>query len=189
MVLFYYSMRTWSELNGKSITELIYVHSKLMIVDDRRCIIGSANVNDRSLLGSRDSEVALLVEDNEFVDGLLNRKQCKVGKFCSTLRKRLFKEFLGEFSSGGDSCGLLNGHNLSRKRACSQTYNNINREISNLSDDQKLNQSSQSNVVIDFTDPCSDDFYKQVLLKFAAQNTRIYDMVKKLLFLENFLIF
>ncbi len=36
-------------------TEIIYVHSKLMIVDDRFMIIGSANINDRSLLGSRDS--------------------------------------------------------------------------------------------------------------------------------------
>lgn len=28
-----------------------------MIVDDRTTLIGSANINDRSLLGSRDSEV------------------------------------------------------------------------------------------------------------------------------------
>ena len=37
----------------------IYVHSKVMIVDDRRALIGSCNINDRSLLGSRDSEVSL----------------------------------------------------------------------------------------------------------------------------------
>ncbi len=41
-------------------TEIIYVHSKLMIVDDRYMIIGSANINDRSLLGSRDSELAMI---------------------------------------------------------------------------------------------------------------------------------
>lgn len=35
----------------------VYVHSKLMIIDDRAAIIGSSNINDRSLLGSRDSEV------------------------------------------------------------------------------------------------------------------------------------
>jgi len=28
----------------------------LMIIDDRIALIGSANINDRSLLGSRDSE-------------------------------------------------------------------------------------------------------------------------------------
>jgi phosphatidylserine/phosphatidylglycerophosphate/cardiolipin synthase-like enzyme len=37
----------------------IYVHSKLMIIDDCMALIGSANINDRSLLGSRDSEVWL----------------------------------------------------------------------------------------------------------------------------------
>lgn len=38
----------------------VYVHSKIMIVDDCTTIIGSANINDRSLLGSRDSEVLSL---------------------------------------------------------------------------------------------------------------------------------
>lgn len=35
----------------------VYVHSKVMIIDDRVSFIGSSNINDRSLLGSRDSEV------------------------------------------------------------------------------------------------------------------------------------
>ena len=42
---------------GTPVTELIYIHSKLIIVDDKILICGSANINDRSLLGSRDSEV------------------------------------------------------------------------------------------------------------------------------------
>ena len=37
----------------------IYVHSKLMIVDDTHIIIGSANINQRSLDGNRDSEICL----------------------------------------------------------------------------------------------------------------------------------
>lgn len=56
--IFFFGLRTWGELNNNLITEIIYVHSKLMIVDDRACIIGSANINDRSLLGCRDSEVS-----------------------------------------------------------------------------------------------------------------------------------
>lgn len=51
------SLRTHGELLGTPCTELIYIHSKLMIVDDRLVICGSANINDRSLLGNRDSEV------------------------------------------------------------------------------------------------------------------------------------
>ena len=33
-----------------------------MIVDDTKVIIGSANINDRSLNGDRDSEIAVLIE-------------------------------------------------------------------------------------------------------------------------------
>ena len=47
---------------------MVYVHTKVMIVDDRRMIIGSANINDRSLLGTRDSELALLIEDPNLKD-------------------------------------------------------------------------------------------------------------------------
>ena len=36
---------------GTPVTELVYIHSKLCIVDDRLVICGSANINDRSLLG------------------------------------------------------------------------------------------------------------------------------------------
>ena len=38
------------------------MHSKLLIADDRVVICGSANINDRSLLGKRDSEIAVIVE-------------------------------------------------------------------------------------------------------------------------------
>lgn len=36
-----------------------------MIVDDKKVILGSANINDRSLLGERDSEIAILIEDED----------------------------------------------------------------------------------------------------------------------------
>ncbi|KAK1365347.1 Phospholipase D [Heracleum sosnowskyi] len=38
---------------------MIYVHAKMMIVDDEYVIIGSANINQRSLDGARDSEIAM----------------------------------------------------------------------------------------------------------------------------------
>lgn len=38
---------------------MVYVHSKGMIVDDEYVIIGSANVNQRSLEGTRDTEIAM----------------------------------------------------------------------------------------------------------------------------------
>ncbi|XP_042508028.1 phospholipase D delta [Macadamia integrifolia] len=38
---------------------MIYVHAKGMIVDDEYVILGSANINERSLSGSRDTEIAM----------------------------------------------------------------------------------------------------------------------------------
>ncbi|KAH9566019.1 hypothetical protein CY35_04G109300 [Sphagnum magellanicum] len=38
---------------------MIYVHSKGMIVDDELVILGSANINQRSMDGSRDTEIAM----------------------------------------------------------------------------------------------------------------------------------
>ena len=38
---------------------MIYVHSKLMIVDDCWIILGSANLNERSMAGNRDSEICV----------------------------------------------------------------------------------------------------------------------------------
>lgn len=44
------------------VTEENYIHSKLLIVDDRTVLIGSANINDRSQMGDRDSEIAMFVD-------------------------------------------------------------------------------------------------------------------------------
>uniref|UniRef100_M8CG44 Phospholipase D n=1 Tax=Aegilops tauschii TaxID=37682 RepID=M8CG44_AEGTA len=38
---------------------MIYVHSKMMIVDDEYIIVGSANLNERSMAGNRDTEIAI----------------------------------------------------------------------------------------------------------------------------------
>jgi phospholipase D1/2 len=37
----------------------IYVHSKMMVVDDEYIILGSANINERSMAGDRDSEICV----------------------------------------------------------------------------------------------------------------------------------
>ena len=43
----------------QTMRQMIYVHSKMMIVDDAYIIVGSANINERSLSGTRDSEIAV----------------------------------------------------------------------------------------------------------------------------------
>lgn len=49
-----------------------------MIVDDRTAIVGSANINDRSMRGSRDSELCVVVRDKDEVDMLMDGKTFKV---------------------------------------------------------------------------------------------------------------
>ncbi|KAI3681680.1 hypothetical protein L6452_36483 [Arctium lappa] len=46
-------------LARKSRRFMIYVHSKGMIVDDEYVLIGSANINQRSMEGTRDTEIAM----------------------------------------------------------------------------------------------------------------------------------
>ena len=43
----------------KTLRHPIYVHSKLMVVDDDYIVVGSANINQRSLGGNRDSEICI----------------------------------------------------------------------------------------------------------------------------------
>ncbi|XP_048844406.1 phospholipase D1a [Brienomyrus brachyistius] len=91
-------LRTHAELEGRLVTELIYVHSKMLIVDDNTVIIGSANINDRSMLGKRDSEVALIVEDTEMVDSVMDGQEYRAGKFSLQLRLECFRMILGAFT-------------------------------------------------------------------------------------------
>jgi phospholipase D1/2 len=66
-----------------------------MVVDDRAAIIGSANINERSMLGSRDSEVAAVVRDTDMIQSTMNGNPYLVGRFPHTLRMRLMREHLG----------------------------------------------------------------------------------------------
>lgn len=50
-----YGLRTHGINNSQPFSEIIYIHSKLIIADDSHLICGSANINDRSMLGNRDS--------------------------------------------------------------------------------------------------------------------------------------
>ncbi|CAL5432202.1 unnamed protein product [Camellia sinensis] len=64
------------------------------MIDDCISLIGTANINDKSLLGSRDSEIGVLIEDKEFVDSCMGGKPWKAGNFSSSLRLTLWSEHL-----------------------------------------------------------------------------------------------
>ena len=91
----FYSLRNHGLFNGIPRTEIIYIHSKLMIVDDLYVICGSANINDRSMKGSRDSEFAVLIKERKSEISIMNGKRFKVAKFAKSLRRALMAEHLG----------------------------------------------------------------------------------------------
>jgi len=84
-------------LGERYVTEQIYVHTKLMVVDDLFALVGSANINDRSLLGSRDSEIAVLVADSTTekhdIDGSGHVKVTRT--FARHLRQEVWKKLFG----------------------------------------------------------------------------------------------
>ncbi|KAJ5098105.1 hypothetical protein N7532_005106 [Penicillium argentinense] len=77
------------------VSEELYVHSKVMIADDRIVICGSANLNDRSQLGDHDSEIAVIIEDFTPVQSSMNGKPWTASRFASSLRRELFRKHLG----------------------------------------------------------------------------------------------
>lgn len=68
---------------------MIYVHSKYMMIDDRFAIIGSANLNERSLNGGRDSEIAVGIWPSNDKDA------AEVVQECTKFRMSLLREHLG----------------------------------------------------------------------------------------------
>lgn len=90
------NLRSWQTLDKRPVTEQIYVHSKLLIADDRVAILGSANINDRSQLGDRDSELAIMVRDDASTKIKLDGIDLDVvSANIHDLRIRLWKKLFG----------------------------------------------------------------------------------------------
>ncbi|KAF3483297.1 phospholipase D Active site domain-containing protein [Arthroderma uncinatum] len=91
------------------VTEELYVHSKVMIADDRTVICGSANLNDRSQLGDHDSEIAVIIQDPSAMESKMNGQTYVVSQFATTLRRQLCRKHLGlirpqDFQRGDANC-------------------------------------------------------------------------------------
>ncbi|CAK9007785.1 Phospholipase D zeta 1 (PLDzeta1) (Phospholipase D p1) (AtPLDp1) (Phospholipase D1 PHOX and PX-containing domain protein) [Durusdinium trenchii] len=97
----FFGLRTWQGINShkggailgeaRLATELIYVHSKVLVVDDEACMIGSGNINDRSLSGGRDTEVSVVIEEPQTKVGAAGRP-----RFVHDYRMALFREHFGD---------------------------------------------------------------------------------------------
>lgn len=77
------------------VTEQLYIHSKLLIIDDRIVVCGSANINDRSMAGNHDSEIAMVIEEPPEFDSVVNGQPTKVSKFATSLRRYQMRKHLG----------------------------------------------------------------------------------------------
>ena len=77
------------------VQEELYIHAKLLIVDDRIVVCGSSNLNDRSQLGSHDSELSIVLEDTKVIDSTMDGVPFKAGYHAATLRRHLWREHLG----------------------------------------------------------------------------------------------
>ncbi|KAH7160840.1 putative phospholipase D [Dactylonectria macrodidyma] len=77
------------------VSEQLYIHTKLLIADDRVVICGSANLNDRSQLGNHDSEIAVVIEDPAMVDSVMDGQRYQVSRFAASLRRYIFRKHLG----------------------------------------------------------------------------------------------
>lgn len=133
------------------LTEQVYIHSKLMIVDDKTVICGSANLNDRSQLGSRDSEIAVIIEDTDLVDSRMNGMPYKASRYALTLRMQLFKEHLGLLNCGGGNDKMEREDSIGV-----DGYRNMRKE----------------DVVV--MDPLHNEFFYDIWNKTAEENTLIY---------------
>ncbi|VAH22268.1 unnamed protein product [Triticum turgidum subsp. durum] len=92
---------------------MIYVHAKTMIVDDEYVIVGSANINQRSMDGGRDSEIAM----GAYQPGYLASTNRPARGQVHGLRLALWQEHLGQAAGAAD---LLQPSSLACVRGVNQ---------------------------------------------------------------------
>lgn len=80
---------------GKFVQEELYIHGKVLIVDDDVVLCGSSNINDRSQIGVHDSELSIVMEDRRRVQSVMDGQPAEVGHHATTLRRFLWREHLG----------------------------------------------------------------------------------------------
>ncbi|KAF9961343.1 Phospholipase D1 [Mortierella alpina] len=144
----FYGLRNWAKFGEKFITEQVYIHAKMMIVDDRVAIIGSANINERSMLGNRDSEIAAVVRDQDYIDSTMNGVPYKVSRFAHTLRMNLMTEHLG-LPAGHD-------HHQPGHQGMAADFNET------------------PFTELDFVDPVHPAFFEDIWKHYAKSNTLIF---------------
>ncbi|PVH79759.1 phospholipase D/nuclease, partial [Cadophora sp. DSE1049] len=137
------------------VSEEVYVHSKLLIADDQVVIVGSANLEDRSMLGYRDSELAIVIEDPVMIDSRMDGEPFKASRFAASMRRNLFRKHLG----------LVSGQDPTKP---DENFLPVDK-FDNLYD-----WGSDSDLLVE--DPLSDTF-EELWSHTARTNTEVFDKV------------
>lgn len=174
----FFSLRTWGKLrHGQLTTEQVYIHGKVMVVDDRLAIIGSANINDRSQRGDRDSELAVVVQDTDMLDGRMAGEPFPVGRFAHTLRVRLMREHAGvDVDAMERSAGAEGGVPMSRAPGGGKTPS-ISRRSTQRGRWQAGSSDAPAVDAAAFSDPLAASFYEDTWCRVADYNTGVYRRV------------
>ncbi|CAG8466287.1 6453_t:CDS:10 [Ambispora leptoticha] len=161
------------DATGNYVTEELYIHTKLLIADDKYVIIGSANLNDRSQLGDHDSEIAAFIEDTDTINSELAGRPYKAAKFAATLRRTLFKEHLG----------LLKDHEHDKiTLKCHPPPHPFDPSVLTLTDEDKIVEDPVSDRFIEYWNSrarINTEAFREVFHCFPDDTVTTWDQYKK----------
>ncbi|WP_139156245.1 phospholipase D-like domain-containing protein [Superficieibacter electus] len=183
------NLRAWDNIGGVPVTEQVYVHSKLMIVDDRYVLVGSANINERSLKGDGDSELAVLVMDTEHCTQVMDDigTQTPVRQFAQDLRMNAWRKILGEAAGEVDLEKPASAACWRAIRARAKANTNIYDEVFDF-----IPKDQVTNMGVDVSDQPSDKSRKEDLMPaslwpvYMAGHNNPKEAMEQMPFSENF---
>lgn len=168
------------EIGRYVVTEQIYIHSKLIIVDDAVAIVGSANTNDRSLTGNGDTEIAAVVVDTEGVElrdlGAPGLK-VQTRKFARELRQQLWRKHFGFLVDSGEQGATGYFDSTTRAvRAKKLVPTPITHPPRVIMDQEKIARAGQVSWIKILERPC-DPVVVKAIQKIALDNSKAYEAV------------
>ena len=180
----FFSLRTWGRLqSGELVTEQIYLHDKIMIADDRLAIIGSANINERSQRGDRDSELACVVQDTDMLESTMAGNPYPVARFAHTLRLRLMREHAGINVDALEERKLDQGASVCKSDTESEPEEADNLPSVPSTPDARRRARSKGLPLprkldpLAFADPLAPEFYEDIWMRVADHNTAVFRQV------------
>lgn len=110
---------------------MIYVHSKMMIVDDEEIIVGSANINERSMAGDRDTEIAILAHQTPD-HGRTRERNAAIHRFRLSLWVEHCGKYMPEFEQPNTDACLVAINTLADKNWAQFISPNVSNMTSHL---------------------------------------------------------